>query len=93
MINRSSRYYDGYLYQAKDINSDNYNIVVDRKFPDTQKITYVEYTWVDGDSLGRLAYEYIGQSKYWWKIMEANPEISDPMSIEPGQVIRLPRGI
>lgn len=93
MISKSSRYYDGALYQAKEVGTANtYNIVVDRKFPESQTVTYFEYTWKDGDSLSLLADRYLKDVRYWWKIMEINPEISDPMSLVPGQVIRVPNG-
>jgi len=88
MIERVSRYYDGPLFQVKESNQ--YTIAVFRNFGEAKTVRFVEYTWVDGDSLGRLADVYIGDSKYWWEIMEINPSILDPFSIEPGTVIRIP---
>lgn len=90
MILRTSRYYTGPLAQLAHKYTGVYNIVVDRSFPEVIKVSYVEYTWVDGDSLAALAHSYLNNSQYWWKIMEINQEISDPFSISPGTVIRIP---
>lgn len=90
MIERVSRYYDGPLFQVKQKYSKKYTIGVFRKFSTAKKVRYIEYSWVDGDSLGALANVYIGGAKYWWEIMEINPEISDPFNIKPGTIIRIP---
>ena len=50
------------------------------------------YTWVDGDSLGEVAKRYNLIPKYWWEIMDINPEILDPFNIEPGTKLRIPYG-
>lgn len=60
-------------------------------FDNIGSISYVEYTWKDGDRLDRLANEYYGNSSMWWIIAEHNPEISDHQNIEPGKVLRIPR--
>lgn len=90
MIERVSRYYDGPLAQIRQKNTNKYTIAVYRKFPESRSVKYTEYTWVDGDSLGSLAKVYIGNSRYWWEIMEINPEIVDPLNIPPGTVLRMP---
>jgi hypothetical protein len=92
MITRISRYFDGKLFQPKHKYTKVRNIVVDRVFPASIKANYFDHNWIDGDSLGKLANDYLGNSKFWWKIMEINPEISDPFYIEPGTVIRIPYG-
>jgi hypothetical protein len=48
------------------------------------------YMWKDGDRLDQLAAEKFADPRYWWKILDLNPEIPDPMLIEPGTIIRLP---
>lgn len=90
MIARSSRYFDGPLYQSAHKYTGIYNIVVDRKWPTSVYVRYIDYTWVYGDSLALLANKYLKSSNLWWKIVEANPNITDPFAIQPGQVIRLP---
>jgi len=92
MIERVSRYYDGPLAQIKQKYTGNYTIAVYRRFPEARSVKFVEYTWVDGDSFGALAKVYLGNSKYWWEILEINPEIIDPINIAPGTVIRIPYG-
>lgn len=90
MIERVSRYYDGPLAQIRQKNTGEYTIAVFRLFPEEQTVTYIEYVWVDGDNLGKLANVYLGNSKYWWEIMEINPEITDPFAITPGTKVRVP---
>lgn len=87
-----SRYYDGPLAQIKQKYTNNYTIAVYRAFPESKSVNFIEYTWVYGDSFGSLAKVYIGDSKYWWEILEINPEILDPFSITPGTKIRIPYG-
>ena len=90
MIERVSRYYDGPLAQVKHKYTGDYTIAVFREFPTDVTYKYIDYVWKDGDSLGELAKNFIGHSKYWWQILEINQLISDPFSIEPGTVIKVP---
>ena len=92
MIERVSRYYDGPLGQTPNKYTGTYEISVYRAFPSSTAVNYLTYSWKDGDSLANLAAVYCGGSKYWWEIMDINPEISDPFSILPGTVIRVPYG-
>jgi LysM domain len=92
MIRRSSRYYDGPLYQAAHKYTNVYNIVVDRKWPKSTLVRYIEHTWAYGDSLAILANKYLKDPTLWWKILEANPNIMDPFAIPTGSVIRIPNG-
>lgn len=92
MITRISRYFDGKLFQPKHKYTGVRHVIVDRVYPAFQKTSYFDHSWVYGDSLGALAEKYLSTSKFWWKIMEINPEISDPFSITPGTVIRIPYG-
>lgn len=90
MIERVSRYYTGTLAQVKQKYSNNYTIAVYRDFIKSKKVRFIEYVWVYGDNLGALAKVYIGDAKYWWEILEINPEILDPFNIDPGTKIRIP---
>lgn len=92
MIENVSRYYDGPLVQVPQKYTGVYTIGVFRKFPASKRVKYIEYTWVDGDSLGALAERYGDGAKYWWEIMEINPQITDPFTIAPGTIIRVPYG-
>lgn len=92
MIERVSRYYDGPLAQTQHKYTNQYIISVFRKFPQSKQVSYIQYTWKEGDSLARIAKNYGVGPKYWWEIMEINPEIMDPFAIEPGTVLRVPYG-
>jgi len=92
MIERVSRYYDGPLSQTAHKYTGDPAISVYRAFSTSKKIRYVEYTWVDGDNIAVLAQAYGLGAKYWWEIMEINPEIDDPFNIAPGTTIRVPYG-
>jgi len=92
-IERVSRYNDGTLAQVTYEHTGTYQITVYRKWPEKMTVKYVEHTWKYGDTLANLANTYLGGSKYWWEIMDINPEIIDPFSIDPGTVIRIPNGL
>jgi hypothetical protein len=92
MIERVSRYYDGPLSQTAHKYTGNPAVSVYRAFPTSKKIRYIEYAWAEGDSIAILAEAYGLGAKYWWEIMEINPEIDDPFNIPSGTTIRVPYG-
>jgi nucleoid-associated protein YgaU len=92
MIERVSRYYDGPLTQTPDKYTGDYVISVFRRFPDSRTINYISYVWKEGDSLSHLSETFGVGAKYWWEIMEINPQIVDPFNIAEGTVIRIPYG-
>ena len=92
MIERVSRYYDGSLTKTVDKYTGEYIISVFRRFADNQTVNYITYTWKDGDSLSNLSEVFGVGSKYWWEIMEINPEIQDPFDITEGTILRIPYG-
>lgn len=92
MIERVSRYYDGPLTQTADKYTGEYVISVFRRFPSSRAVNYITYTWKNGDSLSRISELFGVGSKYWWEIMEINPEITDPFDIPEGTVLRVPYG-
>lgn len=53
---------------------------------------YVEYTWQFGDRLDRMANKYYNDDQYWWVIAIAN-NISYPLGIKVGTVIRIPTSV
>jgi LysM repeat protein len=91
-IERVSRYYDGPLAQTEDKYGKGYVISVFRKFATDSVVNYVQYTWNEGDTIAKIAEQFSVGSKYWWEIMDINPEITDPFAIQPGTVIRVPYG-
>ena len=92
MIERVSRYYDGPLLQTKNKYTTDYVISVFRSFPQSDVVNYISHIWQEGDTLAGLAETYGTGAKYWWEIMDVNPEIIDPFGIEPGTVIKVPYG-
>ena len=88
---RGSRYYTAVPQQIKHKTTEVYTTAIYRVFPGTVKITYIDYTWADGDNLDYLAAAFLGNAKLWWQIMDINPTITDPLNIEPGTVIRIPK--
>jgi hypothetical protein len=89
MIYTDSRYADGLILKAQDARTETYRLAVYRKFPDA-KFPFYYYTWVLGDRIDLVANDLLGSPNFWWKIMDANPEIIDPFSISIGATIRIP---
>lgn len=89
MIFLDSRYSDGGLYKAYDSRTGKYQLSVSRRWPDYLSSFFWHY-WVETDRLDNLALRYLGKANLWWQIMDINPEIVDPFSIEPGTPIRIP---
>src|SRR5262245_45498874 len=49
------------------------------------------YTVKSGDTLSKIAKEYLGNANAYMKIFDLNKDqLSDPNKIKPGQVLRLP---
>jgi len=49
------------------------------------------YTVQPGDTLSKIAKDYLGSSNAYMKIFEANKDqLSDPDKIKPGQVLQIP---
>jgi LysM repeat protein len=92
MIERVSRYYDGPLAQTQHKYTDQYIISVFRRFPTSKEVSYINYTWKEGDNLSNISEEFGVGAKYWWEIMEINPEVIDPFDIAPGTILRVPYG-
>jgi nucleoid-associated protein YgaU len=90
-VKRGSRYFDGPSQQIPQKNTGTYNWTVYRSFPETVKISYVDYTWVYGDRMDYLAAVYLGDATQWWRIMDINPTLEDPFDIPVGTIVRIPR--
>lgn len=86
MIYTYSRYYDGTLAQEPDENI----IAVARNFPSQVSVRLFAYVWKDGDRVDALSTKYLGDPSAWWRIMDINPEITDPWNIPVGSVVRVP---
>lgn len=89
MIFTDSRYANGSFYNAHDARTNNYYLGVKRNFP-TYSTSFVFYQWKEQDRLDLIATNYLGLPTHWWKILDINPEISDPFNIPVGTTIRIP---
>jgi phage tail protein X len=89
MIFFDSRYATGEIRRAFDSRNDKYRLTVFRSWP-YLSATFLFYEWVDGDRVDVIAEKFYGRAELWWRILDANPEIIDPLTIAPGTVIRIP---
>jgi len=84
-----SRYADGNIFKAYNPLKKQYDLTVMRQFPELiSEVAF--YEWVETDRIDIVASRFFGDSTYWWKIMDFNPEIQNPMEIEPGTILRIP---
>lgn len=89
MIFSNSRYADGNIFKAYNSQKNNYAVTVFREFPySSQEFFY--YTWLERDRMDSVSDKFLGSPDLWWQIMDLNPEILDPFSIDPGTVVRIP---
>ncbi len=88
MIMSDSRYVDGIIVPMSDE-----KVIVRRRFPETVTNNPRVYTWMQSDRLDRIAAKYLGDSRLWWRIMDANPLIQAVGDIKPGMQIRIPRRV
>jgi nucleoid-associated protein YgaU len=60
--------------------------------PPTEKQTQVTYTVKSGDTLSKIAREFLGDANAYMEIFNANrDQLSDPNLIKPGQVLKIPQ--
>jgi nucleoid-associated protein YgaU len=48
------------------------------------------YIWREGDRLDEVAYRTLGAAADWWRIIDANRDIINPLDIRPGTTLRIP---
>jgi prophage DNA circulation protein len=89
MIYSDSRYADGDVFKSYDSRYQNYNYTVFRVFPEDSSNFYY-YTWTLSDRIDLIAHRLLGDPELWWRIMDFNPEISNPFYIEAGTRLRIP---
>ena len=89
-IFQGSRYeYSVIDFVAVDTDADA-NAVVFYEKDDIGLLAYVEHTYTQGERLDVIANKYYRRPDLWWIILDANPQINDPLSIKPGTVLRIP---
>jgi hypothetical protein len=89
MIYADSRYASGTVVRAEDARNNTYQVAVYRNWPTIQSGFYA-YTWVEGDRIDVVSNNLLGSPSFWWRIMDLNPELTDPFDIKPGTTIRIP---
>ena len=89
MIYLDSRYAAGTLAKTWNAQKRQYDLIVFREWLEYFQ-TFFLYNWVENDRLDILADRFLGNPALWWEIMDLNPEILDPLSIQPGTQIRIP---
>lgn len=89
MIYTDSRYVNGRIYRAQHPRENKYDLTVERTWP-LEESSFYYYTWAAGDRIEHIASELLGSSNFWWKIMDYNPEIVDPINIRAGSILRIP---
>jgi nucleoid-associated protein YgaU len=65
--------------------------IVFYEFPATSTISYYEHTYVKGERLDQISQQYYNKPTLWWLIMDYNPQITNPLQIKTGTVIKVPR--
>jgi hypothetical protein len=89
MIFLDSRYAQSTVFKALDARTGSYQLTIMRQFP-TEIAGFFWYEWTAADRLDLLASQYLGDTNMWWKIMDVNPEVINPLNIAPGTQLRIP---
>jgi len=89
MIYTDSRYATGEITYANNARTGNNHITVFRTFP-TKTYKFSIYVWTSADRIDILSAKLLGSSSLWWKLMDLNPEISNPHTIPVGTPLRVP---
>jgi hypothetical protein len=90
MIFSNSRYSGGKRRQVIDNHSINVTTYVIRPKLIPSGYSYFNYIWRDGDRIDTLALNTLGDESLWWEIMDINPDILNPVHIEPGTIVKVP---
>jgi hypothetical protein len=89
MIYTDSRYADGIVVNSFDSRKLKFEIALFRQFSENSSKFYY-YTWTQRDRIDLVANKLLGDPSFWWVIMDYNPEISNPLDIQIGTVLRIP---
>lgn len=88
MITSDSRYVTATIATIQTKTGSRQTVVVPD--PAERVISYTNYLVRDGDRIDQLANTFLGVSKLWWMIADANPEILDWLVLPRGTVLRIP---
>jgi nucleoid-associated protein YgaU len=67
-----------------------FNLTVLRTVPAATS-SYKLYTWQANDRADLVAAKELGNPTLWWSIFDINPEVINPLNVQPGTVLRLPQ--
>lgn len=91
MIFSDSRYADGSFVKSFDALRGQTYMTVHRNW-NTINGSYSTYTWEEGDRIDVVANKLrANHLTFFEQVLDANPEIDNPMHIAPGTVIRIPQ--
>jgi hypothetical protein len=90
MIFSDSRYANGDITRHYNSTRNITAVIASRVFP-TESSQFIIYIWNEKDRIDLVSYRFLGNAEYWWKIMDYNPELSNPIDIPVGTSIRIPR--
>jgi hypothetical protein len=89
MIFTDSRYATGILAKTVDARTNENEVALFRQFL-SESSSFFYYTWSQKDRIDLIANEFLGDPSLWWIIMDYNPEISNPLDIPLGTILRIP---
>lgn len=89
MIFLDSRYADGKISRPFNTLRKTYELTVLRDFPNVLT-SFISYQWTEGDRIDVVSVRFFGEPEFWWKIMDANPEIINAFEIPNGTILRIP---
>jgi nucleoid-associated protein YgaU len=89
-ISASSRYAQSTILTL-DVNGNSRQVIYPQA-GSTFTFTYVTHVYSDDETLDGIADNYYGDPTQWWKIGQANPEIMDWSTLQPGTTLRIPAG-
>lgn len=91
MIFLGSRYESSPIVPALAASNNHVTLSVLREaqpIPTENTLNY--YFWREGDRIDLVSLRMYGNVRDWWKILDANPEIIDALTITPGTKILIP---
>ncbi len=89
MIYFDSRYADSEVRLALDSRTSKHRFTAYREWPVVSS-EFFYYEWVEGDRIDWVSEKFLGKPNLWWRVMDANPEVLDPLTILPGTLLRIP---
>lgn len=89
MINAQSRYVNSTVALVDSPARGSVLTVLPRQ-PETRVFSFTYIILEEHDRLDLIAHRVYGDGALWWRIADANPEILDWTTVEPGTTLRIP---